>query len=57
MNHPLVDRLILELDYPVISLQNHDEFVDEAHIFPPAAPSVGFMPNLPSCAVLPLTIG
>ena len=27
MNHPLVDRLTLELDYPVISLQNHDEFV------------------------------
>jgi len=27
MSHPLVDRLISELDYPEISLQNHDEFV------------------------------
>lgn len=27
MSHPLVDRLISELDYPEVSLQNHDEFV------------------------------
>lgn len=27
MSHPLVDRLVSELDYPEISLQNHDEFV------------------------------
>jgi len=27
MNHPLIDRLVSELDYDVVSLENHDEFV------------------------------
>lgn len=27
MSHPLVDRLVSELNYPEISLKNHDEFV------------------------------
>ena len=29
MSHPLVERLIIELDYPEVSLQNHDEFIAE----------------------------
>lgn len=29
MSHPLVERLLVELDYPEVSLQNHDEFVAE----------------------------
>ena len=27
MNHPLIERLIEELEYPVVALDNHDEFV------------------------------
>jgi hydrogenase-1 operon protein HyaE len=29
MSHPLVDRLIADLNYPEVSLQNHDDFVGE----------------------------
>jgi len=29
MSHPLVERLLVELDYPEVSLQNHDDFVAE----------------------------
>ena len=27
MNHPLIDRLVTDLDYDVVSLANHDDFV------------------------------
>ena len=29
MSHPLIDRLVTELAYQVVSLANHDEFVDQ----------------------------
>lgn len=29
MSHPLIDRLLTELDYPELSLVNYDEFVAE----------------------------
>lgn len=29
MSHPLIDRLLTELDYAEVSLANHDEFVAE----------------------------
>jgi hydrogenase-1 operon protein HyaE len=27
MNHPLIERLLVEFEYPTIGLDNHDEFV------------------------------
>lgn len=27
MNHPLIERLLVDLGYPTIDLENHDEFV------------------------------
>ncbi|MDH3840682.1 MAG: hypothetical protein OES35_07145, partial [Chromatiales bacterium] len=32
MTHPLVQRLFDEYDYPLIDLDNHDAFVDQAGV-------------------------